>query len=153
MRSIHQWFFKRGRKKAGKSTLNWPAQGGEVLVLTGREQDGAVVRKFFPEVHAVVYVPRKAPKDGGGKPALVHRNELGWTGEPKHKIPTGASARLVLNLEQDPAYLTWYWYAHTYAFRVDLQGTYEEADLAITGAYSLEEKLATLTTYLQKTTS
>jgi hypothetical protein len=84
----------------------------------------------------------------------LYRDDFNFKGEPKRFIPEPGDNHLLLNLEKNPANLTWYWYARSYDIRVDLCGTYDNADLSIANSnVSLNEQLEMLKNMLKVMTT
>jgi hypothetical protein len=120
-----------------------------VTVIHNTEEELTTVKRFFKRAQGVRWIKEKRLKDQEVNSSVLYLNDLNLKGEPLVSLPMMTENKhFVLNLCDDDV-LGWYWYGRKYALRVDLQGTYNNADFTVDGNYSLEEKLETLVEYLK----
>tara|TARA_Y100000385_G_scaffold180060_1_gene185959 strand:- start:167 stop:637 length:471 start_codon:yes stop_codon:yes gene_type:complete len=154
MRRIKEYYWIRGIKNASASKYLLKNAAPKVTVLTADMDLIALVREHFTAVDFIYYEDIKRPKDEAVKTFHLFKDDLNFKGEPKRFIPEPSNNHILLNLEQKPANLTWYWYARSYDIRVDLCGTYDNADLSITNPnVSLKEQLEMLKNMLKVMTT
>ena len=131
MRRIKEFYWRRGLKNAAASKCLLKNAAPKVTVLTGDMDHIALVKEHFSAVDFVYFENMKRPKGEVTKTFYLYRDDFNFKGEPKRFIPEPGDNHLLLNLEKNPANLTWYWYARSYDIMVDLCGTYDNADLSI----------------------
>ena len=154
MRRIKEFYWRRGLRNAVPSKCQLKSATPKVTVLTGNLDLVAVVKEHFSTVDFVYFEDMKRPKGEVAKTFHLYRDDFNFKGEPKRVIPEPGDNHLLLNLEQNTTNLTWYWYARSYDIRVDLCGTYDNADLSISHAnVSLEEQLEMLKNMLNVMTT
>ena len=152
MRRIKEFYWRRGLRNAVPSKCQLKSATPKVTVLTSNLDLVAVVKEHFSAVDFVYFEDMKRPKGEVAK--TLYRDDFNFKGEPKRVIPEPGDNHLLLNLEQNTANLTWYWYARRYDIRVDLCGTYDNADLSIAHAnVSLKEQLEMLKNMLNVMTT
>ena len=146
MRRIQQYFLKKGLQRAKPSSKGLKNNDPKITVLTRNLVEVEVVKNHFKHVDFVFYDDVKRPKDYPTKTSHLFKDDFDYRGIPKRTIPEPEGNHLLLNLEPNPPILTWYWYARSYDFKVDLCGVYEDADIQIgTGSTdTLSNKLDTL---------
>ena len=145
MRRIKEFYWRRGLRNAVPSKCQLKSATPKVTVLTSNLDLVTVVKEHFSAVDFVYFEDMKRPKNEATKTFHLYRDDFNFKGEPKRFIPEPGNNHLLLNLEKKPANLTWYWYARSYDIRVDLCGTYDNADLSITNPnVSLKEQLEML---------
>ena len=154
MRRIKEFYWRRGLKNAAASKCLLKNAAPKVTVLTGDMDHIALVKEHFSAVDFVYFENMKRPKGEVTKTFYLYRDDFNFNGEPKRFIPEPGDNHLLLNLEKNPANLTWYWYARSYDIRVDLCGTYDNADLSIANSnVSLKEQLEMLKNMLKVMTT
>jgi hypothetical protein len=122
-----------------------------IFVLTNDDEVFASVERFFPSYSGVLIEHMRRPKGEEVKTTHLYTNDFSLWGEPKYKVPEPPLKNaIVLNTERNNPFLTWYWCNRQYDYRVDLHGIYDNADITITGAHSLEEKLGFLKQTLER---
>lgn len=145
MRRIKEFYWRRGLRNAVPSKCQLKSATPKVTVLTSNLDLVTVVKEHFSAVDFVYFEDMKRPKNEATKTFHLYRDDFNFKGEPKRFIPEPSNNHLLLNLEKKPANLTWYWYARSYDIRVDLCGTYDNADLSIANPnVSLKEQLEML---------
>ena len=145
MRRIKEFYWRRGLRNAVPSKCQLKNATPKVTVLTSNLDLVTVVKEHFSAVDFVYFEDMKRPKNEATKTFHLYRDDFNFKGEPKRFIPEPGNNHLLLNLEKKPANLTWYWYARSYDIRVDLCGTYDNADLSIANPnVSLKEQLEML---------
>lgn len=145
MRRIKEFYWRRGLRNAVPSKCQLKSATPKVTVLTSNLDLVTVVKEHFSAVDFVYFEDMKRPKNEATKTFHLYRDDFNFKGEPKWFIPEPSNNHLLLNLEKKPANLTWYWYARSYDIRVDLCGTYDNADLSIANPnVSLKEQLEML---------
>lgn len=145
MRCIKEFYWRRGLRNAVPSKCQLKSATPKVTVLTSNLDLVTVVKEHFSAVDFVYFEDMKRPKNEATKTFHLYRDDFNFKGEPKRFIPEPGNNHLLLNLEKKPANLTWYWYARSYDIRVDLCGTYDNADLSIANPnVSLKEQLEML---------
>ena len=145
MRRIKEFCWRRGLRNAVPSKCQLKSATPKVTVLTSNLDLVTVVKEHFSTVDFVYFEDMKRPKNEATKTFHLYRDDFNFKGEPKRFIPEPGNNHLLLNLEKKPANLTWYWYARSYDIRVDLCGTYDNADLSIANPnVSLKEQLEML---------
>ncbi|MDC0615181.1 hypothetical protein OAP05_04715 [Schleiferiaceae bacterium] len=145
MRRIKEFYWRRGLRNAVPSKCQLRSATPKVTVLTSNLDLVTVVKEHFSAVDFVYFEDMKRPKNEATKTFHLYRDDFNFKGEPKRFIPEPSNNHLLLNLEKKPANLTWYWYARSYDIRVDLCGTYDNADLSIANPnVSLKEQLEML---------
>ena len=145
MRRIKEFCWRRGLRNAVPSKCQLKSATPKVTVLTSNLDLVTVVKEHFSAVDFVYFEDMKRPKNEATKTFHLYRDDFNFKGEPKRFIPEPSNNHLLLNLEKKPANLTWYWYARSYDIRVDLCGTYDNADLSIANPnVSLKEQLEML---------
>ncbi|CAI8168619.1 MAG: Uncharacterised protein [Flavobacteriales bacterium UBA4585] len=145
MRRIKEFYWRRGLRNAVPSKCQLKNATPKVTVLTSNLDLVAVVKEHFSTVDFVYFEDMKRPREEATKTFHLYRDDFNFKGEPKRHIPEPGDNHLLLNLEQNPANLTWYWSARCYDIRVDLCGTYDNADLSIANPnVSLKEQLVML---------
>lgn len=145
MRRIKEFCWRRGLRNAVPSKCQLKSATPKVTVLTSNLDLVTVVKEHFSAVDFVYFEDMKRPKNEATKTFHLYRDDFNFKGEPKRFIPEPGNNHLLLNLEKKPANLTWYWYARSYDIRVDLCGTYDNADLSIANPnVSLKEQLEML---------
>jgi len=145
MRCIKEFYWRRGLRNAVPSKCQLKSATPKVTVLTSNLDLVTVVKEHFSAVDFVYFEDMKRPKNEATKTFHLYRDDFNFKGEPKRFIPEPSNNHLLLNLEKKPANLTWYWYARSYDIRVDLCGTYDNADLSIANPnVSLKEQLEML---------
>ena len=154
MRRIKEFYWRRGLKNAAASKCLLKNAAPKVTVLTGDMDHIALVKEHFSAVDFVYFENMKRPKGEVTKTFYLYRDDFNFKGEPKRFIPEPGDNHLLLNLEKNSANLTWYWYARSYDIRVDLCGTYDNADLSIANSnVSLKEQLEMLKNMLKVMTT
>ena len=154
MRRIKEFYWRRGLKNAAASKCLLKNAAPKVTVLTGDMDHIALVKEHFSAVDFVYFENMKRPKGEVTKTFYLYRDDFNFKGEPKRFIPEPGDNHLLLNLEKNPANLTWYWYTRSYDIRVDLCGTYDNADLSIANSnVSLKEQLEMLKNMLKVMTT
>lgn len=154
MRPIKEFYWRRGLKNAASSKHRLKNDNPKVTVLTTNHDFLSIVKKYFTNADFVYFENIKRPKDERVKTFHLYKNDLNFKGEPKRIIPEPGDNHILLNLEQNPANLSWYWYARCYDIKVDLSGTYADADLSITNPnLSLENQLVMLKDMLKVMTT
>ena len=154
MRRIKEFYWRRGLRNAAASKRLLKNTTPKVTVLTADMDLIALVKEHFSAVDFVYFENMKRPKDEVTKTFHLYRDDFNFKGEPKRLIQEPGDNHILLNLEQNPANLTWYWYARNYDIRVDLCGTYDNADLSITNPnVSLKEQLEMLKNMLNVMTT
>ena len=154
MRRIKEFYWRRGLKNAAASKCLLKNAAPKVTVLTRDMDHIALVKEHFSTVDFVYFENMKRPKGEVTKTFYLYRDDFNFKGEPKRFIPEPGDNHLLLNLEQNPANLTWYWYARSSDIRVDLCGTYDNADLSIANPnVSLKEQLEMLKNMLKVMTT
>ncbi len=145
MRPIKEFYWRRGLKNVASSKHRLKNDNPKVTILTTNQDFISQVKMHFTDVDFVYFENIKRPKDERIKTFHLYKNDLNFKGEPKRFIPEPRENHILINIEQNPANLTWYWYARSYDIRVDLCGTYDNADLSITNPnLSLEDQLVML---------
>jgi len=146
MRRIQQYFLKKGLQHAQPSAKGLKNNDPKITVLTRNMVEVEEVKKYFTRVDFVFYEDLKRPKGYPTKTSHLYKDDFDYRGIPKRTIPEPEGNHLLLNLEPNPPILTWYWYARSYDFKVDLCGLYEDADIQIGPGSSdtLSNKLDTL---------
>lgn len=145
MRRIKEFYWRHGLRNAVPSKCQLKSATPKVTVLTSNLDLVTVVKEHFSAVDFVYFEDMKRPKNEATKTFHLYRDDFNFKGEPKRFIPEPGNNHLLLNLEKKPANLTWYWYARSYDIRVDLCGTYDNADLSIANPnVSLKEQLEML---------
>jgi hypothetical protein len=154
MRWIKEFYWRRGLRNAANSKRLLKNAAPKVTVLTGDIDLIALVKEHFTAVDFVYYEDMKRPKGEVVKTSHLYSDDLNLKGIPKRLIPEPGNNHILLNLEQKPANLTWYWYSRSYDIRVDLCGIYNNADLSITNPnVSLKEQLEVLKNMLKVMTT
>ena len=154
MRWIKEIYWSRGLRNAATSKRSLKNSAPKVTVLTADMNLIAMVKQHFTAVDYIYYEDMKRPKGEVVKTSHLYKDDLNFKGEPKRLIPEPGDNHILLNLEQNPANLTWYWYARNYDIRVDLCGTYDNADLSIANPnVSLKEQLEMLKNMLNVMTT
>lgn len=149
MKFLKNHYRKQLIKAAQPSTNVALDEDASVTVIHTKEAELVTVKKYFKRAQGVRLIKEKRLKDQEVNSSLLYQNDLNLRGEPAIALPMMTENKhFVLNLCNDDA-LGWYWYARKYALRVDLQGTYNNADFTVDGDHSLEEKLETLVKYLK----
>ncbi len=143
-------FYRKQLIKASPTSTNVALdENSSVTVIHNTEAELAVVKQYFKRAQGVRLIKEKRHKDQEVTSSVLYQNDLNLKGEPAVALPMMTENKhFVLNLCNDET-LGWYWYARKYALRVDLQGTYNNADFTVDGDHSLEEKLETLVEYLK----
>ena len=145
MRPIKEFYWRRGQKNAISSRHQLKTDNPKVTVLTANQDLLILVKKYFSNVDYVCFENMYRPKNEIIKTFYLYKDDLNFKGEPKRLIPEPGNNHILLNLEQNPANLTWYWCARCYDIRVDLCGTYDNADLSIKNPnLSVEDQLVML---------
>ena len=154
MRWIKEIYWSRGLRNAATSKRLLKNSAPKVTVLTADMNLIATVKQHFTAVDYIYYEDMKRPKGEVVKTSHLYKDDLNFRGEPKRLITEPGDNHILLNLEQNPANLTWYWYSRSYDIRVDLCGTYNNADLSITNPnVSLKEQLEMLKNMLKVMTT
>lgn len=149
MRFLKNYYRKQLIKVAPPSTNIALDEKSSVTVLHNTEAELATVKQYFKRAQGVRLIKEKRLKEQEANSSILYINDLNLKGEPSVALPMMTENKhFVLNLCNDDV-LGWYWYARKYALRVDLQGTYNNADFTVDGDHSLEEKLKTLVEYLK----
>ena len=149
MKLLRRYYRKQLIKAAPTSTNVALNENSSVTVIYTTEEELATVKKYFNRSQGVRLIKEKRHKDQEVNSSILYLNDLNLRGEPSVALPMMTENKhFVLNLCNDDV-LGWYWYARKYALRVDLQGTYNNADFTVDGDHSLEEKLETLVEYLK----
>ena len=149
MKLLRRYYRKQLIKAAPTSTNVALNENSSVTVIYSTEEELATVKKYFNRSQGVRLFKEKRHKDQEVNSSVLYLNDLNLRGEPSVALPMMTENKhFVLNLCNDDV-LGWYWYARKYALRVDLQGTYNNADFTVDGDHSLEEKLETLVEYLK----
>ena len=148
--SLRSYYLKRGLKRPKTSELKKLTSNPYVVLLCNDERELAQVQKLFKRTQGVYCVTEKRPKEQAASSFKLYTNDFNFKGEPTVKLPVmAAENNMLINLVQNQT-LAWYWYGRSYDLKVDLASVYQDAGLAVTGEYSLEEKLDTLCSYLNK---
>ena len=154
MRPIKEFYWRRGLNNAASSKHLLINDNPKVTVLTTNQDLLSLVKKYFSQVDFVYFEDLKRPRQEMIKTFHLYRDDFNFKGEPKRFIPEPGNNHILLNLEQNPANLSWYWYARRYDIKVDLSGTYDDADLSITNPnLSLENQLVMLKDMLKVMTT
>ena len=152
MKFIKDYYRQKLQKNCVPSRKNLHSASFHVLLLTDNSEHEQLVKKYFPHTETVFIEKMKRPKVESIKTTHLYLNDFTFQGEPKVKVPESPLKNaVVLNLEQNSQFLTWYWCARSYDYRVDLYENYDNADLQIVGDYSLEQKLKTVKETLERT--
>ena len=146
MRKLQLYFLRKALNTALPSKQALSSNDPKVTVLTRDKTLVDTVKMYFTKVDFVLYEDIKRPK---GETALtwhLYKDDLDYRGIPKRAIPAPEQNHILLNLEPKEPLLTWYWYARSYDFKVDLCQVYSDADIQIGKSLetSLQEKLQTL---------
>ena len=149
MRFLKNYYRKQLIKAAPPSTNVALDENAAVTVIHNTEAELVTVKQYFKRAQGVRLIKEKRLKDQELNSSVLFQNDLNLNGEPAVALPMMTENKhFVLNLCNDDV-LGWYWYARKYALRVDLQGTYKNADFTVDGDHSLEQKLKTLVEYLK----
>jgi len=146
MRKLQLYFLKKSLKTALPSRKALSSSDPKVTILTRDKSLVDAVKPFFTKVDFVLYEDIKRPKDETAYTWHIYKDDLDYRGVPKRSIPAPEQNHILLNLEPKDPLLTWYWYARSYDFKVDLCQVYDDADIQIGKGIDtpLEEKLLTL---------
>lgn len=149
MKFLKKHYRKQLIKSAPTSTNVALDENASVTVIHSTEGQLATVKKYFKRAQGVRIIKEKRAKEQPINSSKLYLNDLNIKGEPQVALPMMTENKhFVLNLCNEDI-LGWYWYSRKYALRVDLQGTYNNADFTIDGNNSLDEKLETLVKYLK----
>lgn len=148
--ALKSFYLKRGLKHPKPSVLKKLTRDPYVTVLCNNREELNRVQALFKRTQGVYCVSDKRAKESAPNAFVLHANDFNLKGEPSAVLPVLAvENNMLINLVQNHT-LAWYWYGRSYDLKVDLVAQYPDAGLSITGSYTLEEKLDTLCSYLNK---
>jgi len=149
MKFLRKYYRKQLIAGVQRSTNTALDENASVTVIHNSPAELALVKKYFHRAQGVRFIKEKRHREQPVNSSILYTNDLNLRGEPSVALPMMTENKhFVLNLSNDDV-LGWYWYARKYALRVDLQGTYNNADFTVDGNHALEEKLETLVGYLK----